>query len=244
MRSSIVGNCNVLTYGFDADCDIRALDIMMNMKGSQLSVASPFGRLEVQVNLIGQFNIYNSLAVLATLFASGYDKADVLYVMSQLKASPGRMEIVRENPCVIVDYAHTPDALDNALSTVSKLKKRQLHVVFGCGGDRDTSKRAVMGKIASEYADRIYITSDNPRTEDPNRIINMIKQGVLPGNDVLVEVDRKKAIHQALLDAHEDDLILIAGKGHEDYQQIGTTRFPFSDQAVVRDYYRASNIHQ
>jgi UDP-N-acetylmuramoyl-L-alanyl-D-glutamate--2,6-diaminopimelate ligase len=239
MRSSIVSDCNVLTYGIHTDCDIRALDIVMGMTGSQFSVASPWGRLEVQVKLIGQFNIYNSLAVLATLFASGYDKADVLRVMSQLKASPGRMEILRENPCVIVDYAHTPDALDNALSTVSKLKKRELHVVFGCGGDRDSSKRAVMGKIASQYADKVYITSDNPRTEDPMSIIDMIKQGVLTGNDVRVEPDRKKAIHQALFEAHEDDLILIAGKGHEDYQQIGTTRFPFSDQAVVRDYYQA-----
>jgi len=237
MRASIPNHCNLLTYGIHTNCDMRVLESVMDMTGSQLTVASPWGQLDLHVKLIGQFNIYNSLAVMATLFALGYDKVDILHVMSRLKASPGRMEIVHENPCVIIDYAHTPDALENALSAVSGLKKRQLHVVFGCGGDRDQSKRALMGKIANEYADNIIITSDNPRTEDPLGIIHMIGQGVSSDKQVLIEPDRKKAIHQALFDANQDDLVLIAGKGHEDYQQIGTTRVPFSDQAVVRDYY-------
>lgn len=237
MCASVPSLCQTITYGIDAACDVCAENIKMEMTGSTFDVVSPWGRFEIHIKLIGQFNIYNSLAVLVTLFASGYHQQEVQQVMKKLKPSPGRMEIVHENPCVIVDYAHTPDALDNALSTVMQLKKRELHVVFGCGGDRDKTKRPLMGKVASEYADRMILTSDNPRTEDPMRIIDEIHAGVIASKQVLIESDRKKAIHQALLHAHEDDLVIIAGKGHEDYQQIGTTRLSFSDQNVVREFF-------
>jgi len=134
-----------------------------------------------------------------------------------------------------VDYAHTPDALENALSTLAELKQARLFVVFGCGGDRDASKRAVMGRIASQYADYVILTSDNPRTENPEKILDDIQAGLNADPAVSRIGDRKQAIEYALQLAEADDMILIAGKGHEAYQEIGHERFPFSDQAVVRD---------
>ena len=135
---------------------------------------------------------------------------------------------------MIVDYAHTPDALENVLSTLTQLKQGRVWVVFGCGGDRDRTKRPMMGRIASQYADSVIITSDNPRSEDPVRIMDEIADGLLPGTHALKIIDRKEAIQQALNQADKLDIILIAGKGHEDYQIIGKERFDFSDQRVVR----------
>ena len=137
-------------------------------------------------------------------------------------------------PCVIVDYAHTPDALQNVLSSLQKLKKARLGVVFGCGGERDKAKRPMMGRVVSDYADFAIITSDNPRREDPEQIINDIAQGMQKIDQVEKIVDRKQAIQKALSLANKDDILVIAGKGHEPYQQIGTTFFDFSDQDVVR----------
>ena len=135
---------------------------------------------------------------------------------------------------MIVDYAHTPDALENVLSTLTQLQQGRLGVVFGCGGDRDKTKRPMMGRIASQYADFVIITSDNPRSEEPSQIVEEIAQGLLPTTQVFKIVDREQAIHQALSMAKEQDIILVAGKGHEAYQQIGKARFVFSDQDVVR----------
>ena len=144
------------------------------------------------------------------------------------------MEVVAQKPCVIVDYAHTPDALENALMTLLQLKKGRLGVVFGCGGDRDKTKRPMMGRIAGQYADFIIVTSDNPRSEDPSLIVDEVAEGVQSTNKAIKIVDREQAISQALSMANDDDIILIAGKGHEAYQQIGNQRFVFSDQDVVR----------
>ena len=238
MSEQARGECNILTYGIDTPCDVRAADIVMTMRGTSFTVISPWGCFSVQVKLIGLFNIYNSLAVIGSLLAAGFSSQQVVDVMRELKPSPGRMEIVHENPCVIIDYAHTPDALENVLLTLEQLKQRELHVVFGCGGDRDKTKRPMMGEIASRYANHLVITSDNPRTEEPVTIIDDIVQGINSSQIKTIDPDRKHAIYKTLHMAHPDDLILIAGKGHEDYQEIGKTRFPFSDQDVVRSFYQ------
>ena len=183
------------------------------------------------------FNLYNSLAVFSSLLAENIPVPDVIAVMAKLFASPGRLEIVRQLPCVIVDYAHTPDALENVLSTLIELKQGKLWVVFGCGGDRDRTKRPKMGKIAGQLADHVVLTSDNPRSEDPLLILDEIAEGLETSAAKVVRIaDRKQAIYHALQFADKQDIILIAGKGHEDYQIIGSKRLTFSDQAVVRDY--------
>lgn len=236
MLSKCVKGCQKLTYGFHKDCDVRAINCQISMTGSTFDVVSPWGTHHVQVKTLGTFNVYNSLAVLASLFAYGYSPSRVIEVMAQLQASPGRMDVVAKRPCVIVDYAHTPDALENVLSTLQQLKKGRIWVVFGCGGDRDKTKRPMMGRIASQFADVVMITSDNPRSEDPSSIMDEIATGLLPNTEVLKQVDRTAAIHQVLSLAANNDIVLIAGKGHEAYQQIGQQRFAFSDQDVVHEY--------
>ena len=157
--------------------------------------------------------------------------------MSQLKPSPGRMEVLAKQPYVIVDYAHTPAALDNVLKTLlyfNKDKARKIWVVFGCGGDRDKTKRPLMGKVVSEQAQKVILTSDNPRHEDPEAIIQDIIVGIPTDVDVVSIVDRREAIHYALSSADREDIVLIAGKGHEDYQIVGDNRSRFSDQEEVK----------
>lgn len=236
MANALSSTCQKLTYGMRDGCDVQAVNWQISMTGSQLEIVSPWGRHDVKVNLLGKFNIYNSLAVFASLLADGVAVADVSEIMSQLQASPGRMEVVAQKPCVIVDYAHTPDALENVLSTLGQLKKGRLGVVFGCGGDRDKAKRPMMGGIASQYADFVIITSDNPRSEEPSLIVDEIASGLLSSTEVVKIVDRKDAIEYALNMALEQDIVLIAGKGHEAYQQIGSERFVFSDQDIVRGF--------
>ncbi len=234
MQDKLPSTCQKLTYGLQEDSDVRAINLKINMLGSEFDAISPWGQHAVRVNLLGKFNIYNSLAVFASLMAQGMKIGDVVEVMGKLKASPGRMEVVSQKPCVIVDYAHTPDALENALTTLQQLKQGRLLVVFGCGGDRDKTKRPIMGRIASENADFVIVTSDNPRSEDPAQIVEEVAQGLLPTVQALKVINREEAIQQAWNMADSQDIILIAGKGHESYQQIGTHRFVFSDQDVVR----------
>jgi UDP-N-acetylmuramoyl-L-alanyl-D-glutamate--2,6-diaminopimelate ligase len=234
MSAALKPHVKKLTYGLHQNCDIKAVNWYMGIGGTQIEVHSPWGQHQVHINALGAFNIYNSLAVLSSLFVSGYAPERIIDVMSELKAAPGRLEIVASAPYVLVDYAHTPDALENALITLGQIKKGNLWVVFGCGGDRDKTKRPLMGKIASLNADYVVITSDNPRTEDPQTIMNEIAQGVLSSAKVKQLVNREEAIAYTLKEAQEDDIILIAGKGHEAYQQIGTVKYPFSDQEVVR----------
>jgi UDP-N-acetylmuramoyl-L-alanyl-D-glutamate--2,6-diaminopimelate ligase len=234
MVKQLPPGCIKYTYGLNKGGDVTATNYQIGMSGSEFKVISPWGQHSVRVNLLGQFNIYNSLAVFTSLLAQGFDARDVTEVMAKLQASPGRMEVVSKNPCVIVDYAHTPDALENVLLTLQRLKQGRLGVVFGCGGDRDKTKRPMMGGIASKYADFIIITSDNPRTEAPSQIIDDVAEGLLPGVRALRTEDREEAIGQGLTMMGLHDILLIAGKGHEAYQEIGGERFPFSDQDVVR----------
>lgn len=236
LAAGIPASCQKLTYGMHPGADVRARDLQISMTGSRFRVDSPWGSHDIAIKTLGVFNVYNSLAVFTGLMANGHDIGDVIRIMAHLEASPGRMELVISEPCVIVDYAHTPDALENVLKTLDKLKQGRLLVVFGCGGDRDRTKRPLMGKIASQYADQVIVTSDNPRTEDPEAIIDEVVAGLLPNTASVKVTDRAMAIHRALDMAGQQDIVLIAGKGHEDYQQIGHQRIPFSDQGVVRKW--------
>lgn len=234
MRNKVKPQVEVIQYGMNQDADVYVTDWMSDIQGTQMKVISPWGTHQLTIQAVGQFNIYNCLALFTSLMAKGYPADEVIKAIAQLKSAPGRMEIVAQAPYVLVDYAHTPDALENVLTTLKKLKKGNLWVVFGCGGDRDKSKRPIMGKAASDYADKIVITSDNPRTEDPEQIINEVLQGIPANSDRVALTNREEAIAYALQHAKKEDIVLIAGKGHEAYQQIGKTKYAFSDQGVVK----------
>lgn len=223
-----------ISYGLSRDSDVRVEQWHSDINGTDMELISPWGRHQLHIKAIGQFNIYNSLAVFTSLMVHRYPVDRVIEVMAKLKAAPGRMEIVAQSPYVLVDYAHTPDALENVLTTLKQLKKGSLWVVFGCGGDRDKSKRPIMGKAASVHADKIIVTSDNPRSEDPEQIISEIVQGISSTENVITIANRESAIAYALDKAEKEDIILIAGKGHEAYQQIGAVKQAFSDQETVK----------
>lgn len=234
MQEGILPHVTTLTYGIKNQCDVQAIRWQTSIEGTEIEVQSPWGSHELKIKSLGQFNIYNSLAIFSSLIAHGYEPKAIIPVLLQVQPAPGRMELVEQSPYVLVDYAHTPDALDNALATLKELKKGRLWVVFGCGGDRDKSKRPLMGQVAVLHADHIVITSDNPRTEVPENIIEEIAEGALGNKPITKLVNREEAIAFALNQADQDDIILIAGKGHEAYQQIGLVKHHFSDQEVVR----------
>jgi len=243
MISAINKSCQLITYGLAENTDVRALSWDVSLNGTVIEVDSPWGKHQITITALGFFNIYNALAVFSSLMVSGYDVERVLEIMPKLKAAPGRMEIVSQNPYAIVDYAHTPDALENVLSTLNKVKKDKIIVVFGCGGDRDKTKRPIMGRIASQYADIAIITSDNPRSEDPEQIISDIEQGIDERNTSICKItDRQQAIAKAMSLANANDIILVAGKGHESYQQIGKIKHEFSDQAEIRKLKEVTRI--
>jgi UDP-N-acetylmuramoyl-L-alanyl-D-glutamate--2,6-diaminopimelate ligase len=235
MKNALSESCQSITYGVKEGSEIRALDWKVTLKGTWLDVESPWGRHQFTLNALGFFNIYNALAVFTSLLVDGYEIGQVVAVMEKLKAAPGRMEIVATEPYVIVDYAHTPDALENVLRTLNEVKKGRIIVVFGCGGDRDTSKRPIMGQVAARLANVVIVTSDNPRFEDPEIIIQDILRGITKTKaEIYTIADRKQAIAKALDLAALNDIVLIAGKGHETYQQIGDIHHEFSDQMVVK----------
>ena len=185
--------------------------------------------------MIGLHNAYNLVAAIAAVEHYGIDLEKIVSFMGELKSVCGRLEPVGANGIgVYVDYSHTPDAMFRVLQALQQLPHKTLWVVFGCGGDRDKGKRPQMMQVAKEYADKVVVTSDNPRTEDPDAIIKDILQG---GSADIVEADRRKAIHEVLSAAKAGDIVLIAGKGHEDYQIIGTTKFHLSDQEEVKKFF-------
>ncbi len=199
--------------------------------GFLVTVESPWGEGQFHCHLMGRFNVSNLLAVLGALIASGIDFHKALECLNQVSAVRGRMQILQsENtPTVVVDYSHTPDALMKGLEALREHCRGKLWCVFGCGGDRDPGKRPQMGEIAENYADLSIITNDNPRSEDPQLIAEAILKGVMQKNKTKVILDRAEAIRFAIDNANKNDMILIAGKGHEDYQIIGTETRPFSD---------------
>ncbi|MBR1522504.1 MAG: UDP-N-acetylmuramoyl-L-alanyl-D-glutamate--2,6-diaminopimelate ligase [Bacteroidales bacterium] len=198
---------------------------------------------DVWCRLIGRHNAYNLLAIYAAAVNLGLDREQVLLALSGLESAPGRLENLPgpRGLCAVVDYAHTPDALENVLTTLREIApERNLVCVFGCGGDRDRSKRPEMAQVAARLADRVVVTSDNPRTENPSDIIKEIMTGIGPADLVktLVIEDRTQAIRTAILTAPEQSTILVAGKGHEDYQIIGKEKFPFDEKAIINDTFK------
>jgi UDP-N-acetylmuramoyl-L-alanyl-D-glutamate--2,6-diaminopimelate ligase len=200
--------------------------------------------VEVNFRLIGEFNAYNLLAVFGAASCLGEDRQEILTAMSLLTGAEGRFDYMVspvEKLIAIIDYAHTPDALLNVLQTIKKLKKgfEQVITVVGCGGDRDKTKRPVMGEVACEHSDRVVLTSDNPRTEDPDQIIKDIEAGISPANKrkYISITDRREAIKTAISLAKADDIILVAGKGHEKYQEIKGVRNHFDDKEIVKEMF-------
>ena len=215
---------------------LAARDISMGEGGLRFTVAEGVHTHVLQTRVIGQYNVSNLLGVLAGLRALGVPLQHALYACAQLSPVPGRMEQIHHpgQPLVAVDYAHTPDALDKALQALRPIAQErggQLWCVFGCGGDRDAGKRPLMGAVAQHHADRVVVTSDNPRSEDPAAILHQILQGTIAGNTVRAEPDRAAAIALAIAEAAPADVVLIAGTGHEDTQETAGVRQPFSDMA-------------
>ncbi|MEI6242265.1 MAG: UDP-N-acetylmuramoyl-L-alanyl-D-glutamate--2,6-diaminopimelate ligase [Chlamydiota bacterium] len=226
----------VLYYGIDAGCDIKAESISFSPRKSEFVVTYQDQREKFSSHLIGRFNVYNILAAIAVGISRGIPLRVLQSIISTFEQVPGRLERVihRKNFHVFVDYAHSDDALQNVLLTLREIKKNRILTVFGCGGDRDRSKRSKMGKVSDELSDFTIITSDNPRSEDPKQIIEEIEKG-FSSDRYIVELDRKEAITKAVLLALDEDIILIAGKGHEPYQIFSGQTFPFDDRLVAKE---------
>jgi UDP-N-acetylmuramyl-tripeptide synthetase len=233
------GGATIVTYG-TGDADVVATRVDNVGGGMTLTLRTPQGDAMLHVPLAGAFNVQNVQAVLGVLLASGVALADAIDALSHLAPPPGRMQRFggESAPLVVVDYAHTPDALAQVLAAMRPAVREggELVCVFGAGGDRDPGKRAPMGEVAAKLADRVLVTSDNPRTEDPEAIAAAIVEGVARvGGTWTVELDRARAIGQAIGNAREGDVVVVAGKGHEDYQESNGVRRAFSDAACVAD---------
>jgi UDP-N-acetylmuramoyl-L-alanyl-D-glutamate--2,6-diaminopimelate ligase len=223
-----------VTFGLHPAADVRATGVALDASGSRFRLEGRYGSVEASLPLLGDFNVSNALAAVACALGLGRPLTDVVGRLAASPQVPGRMERIADVPCIVLrDYAHTPDALERALATLRPLTRGRLIVVFGCGGDRDRGKRPIMGRIAAEGADLAIATSDNPRTEDPGAIIDDIEQG-MGGVPHLRIVDRLAAIHAALEEARAGDTLLLAGKGHETYQVLGTEKVPFDEREIVR----------
>ena len=227
---------------------LQALDVGLGPQGLRFTVCEQGESHLLETRLIGQYNVSNLLGVLAAMRALGVPLAAAVQACRQLQPVPGRMECAGGGgePLVAVDYAHTPDALDKALEALRPMaveRGGQLWCVFGCGGDRDARKRPLMGCVAQQRADRVVLTSDNPRSEDPLTILAQIRQGLPPSATVEVELDRAQAIAGVLGRAAAQDVVLIAGKGHENYQEVAGLRRPFSDMAQARAALQARTAH-
>ncbi|MDB4914225.1 MAG: UDP-N-acetylmuramoyl-L-alanyl-D-glutamate--2,6-diaminopimelate ligase [Gemmatimonadetes bacterium] len=221
-------------FGVRASADVRAESVSYSSRGSVWDLAIGVEQQRVTLPLIGDFNIANALAAAAAAWSIGARVTDIAQRLTTMPQVPGRLEIIGEHPTVLRDYAHTPDALERALAAVRPFTAGRLIAVFGCGGDRDRGKRPEMGRIAQTHADLAIVTSDNPRTEDPERILDDIEAGMIQRAHERIE-DRRAAIARALTVASEGDVIVLAGKGHETYQIRGTTRLPFDEREIVRE---------
>lgn len=228
---------NVITYGIAKDRDVYAKNIEFSFGGLRFKLCTASSEIQIESRLIGTHNVYNILACSACGIAMGMGLEEIKKGIERLSGVPGRLEKIEcgTDFSIFVDYAHTKDGLENVLKTLKVLKPRRLLTVFGCGGDRDSSKRPSMGRISSELSDKIFITSDNPRSEEPMDIIKEIIKGIdKKKNNYIIEIDRFKAIDTALKEAQKGDIVLVAGKGHESYQIFKNTTLPFDDREVVR----------
>jgi len=236
-----------VTFGIHKQADVRPESVQLSLDGLAFNVTTPTGTLAVRSSLVGWPNVYNTLGVVATAISLGIAHEAIERGLANLEGVPGRFQVVSgstDDVRVVVDYAHTDDALKNLLETARPLTHGRLITVFGCGGDRDKTKRPLMGAVAARLSDLVVLTSDNPRSEDPTRIIDDIKRGIVPppdpnapkrvGTPLLVQMDRRIAIEQAIRASRAGDVIVIAGKGHEKTQTIGDRVSPFDDVEVAR----------
>jgi UDP-N-acetylmuramoyl-L-alanyl-D-glutamate--2,6-diaminopimelate ligase len=230
-------------FAWLAERTVYARGVTVDLHGISLQIEGSFGSVDLHTKLLGRFNAENTVVVLACLTALGVPLQDAANALSQCSAAPGRMEVIetgaRSKPLAVIDYAHTPDALAKALGALREHCSGALWCVFGCGGDRDPGKRPIMGAIADELADEIIVTDDNPRSEDPQAITREIAAGIKQRNPRVIH-DRAEAIGTALREAAPADVVLIAGKGHEDYQIYGETRRSFSDRSEALRYLGAA----
>ncbi len=236
-------NCGVLTYGMESEANIYPVEASFSMEGIKAKVRTPVGDIEVDSPMAGKFNLYNIMASIGVGIVLQRSKEDIEEGIREFKGVPGRMERFRFGEIyAVVDYAHSDDALRKLLSSLREITQGRIILVFGAGGDRDRSKRPRMGRVAGELADISIITSDNPRSEDPLKIIKEIEEGIKEKTSLYMKIpDRKEAIFKALELARPGDVVVIAGKGHEDYQIIGKERRHFSDQEVVEEFFRRKN---
>lgn len=219
------------------EADVAAEAVRVGPGGMEFTLRTPDGAAPVALPVFGDYNVANALGAAATLWSLGWDTERVALALGTLPQVPGRLERIAGPPecaTVLRDYAHTPDALERALQAVRPLVKGRIIVVFGAGGDRDAGKRPEMGRIAARYSDLAIVTSDNPRTEDPERIIDDVERGMEDAPRLRLS-DRREAIRTALTEGRPDDLVLLAGKGHETYQIVGTEKRPFDERAIVRE---------
>ena len=226
-----------LTYGLKKTAQIRAERIKLGLAKSSFQVCTPRGKIDITTALIGKYNLYNILAALSVAFAEGIDFFAIAAGVRALSFVPGRLERIDcgQSFFVFVDYAHTEDALEKLLQNLRSLSKKRIILAFGCGGDRDKSKRPKMGRLACKLADLVLITSDNPRSEDPRKIIAEIVRGIdREDKHYRVVLDRAQAIFEALAAAGKGDLVVIAGKGHESSQILAKAVIPFDDREVIK----------
>lgn len=239
-------NIPVLTYAIEEKADVKAENVTINESGVSFDVCALDKRKKIRYRVPGRFSVYNSLAAISACLILGVDLDTIAEALEKVKGVPGRFEPVDEGQdfTVIVDYAHTPDGLENVLSTIKSFARGRIITVFGAGGDRDRGKRPLMGRVVSEYSDYFIITSDNPRSEDPEAIIDDIEKGVNENSKYERIPDRKEAIKRAIELASEGDVILIAGKGHENYQIIKDKVLPFDDREVAREFLKKKERKQ
>jgi UDP-N-acetylmuramoyl-L-alanyl-D-glutamate--2,6-diaminopimelate ligase len=225
---------SALTFGSSAAADVRVTDVRLHADGASFTISAPAGSITARSPLLGEFNVQNAAAAAAACLALGFDLTELGRALATVPQVPGRLERIASRPCAILrDYAHTPDALERALAALRPLTHGRLIVLFGAGGDRDRGKRPLMGEVVARGADVAIVTSDNPRTEDPEAIIDDIMAGIAGGQAARI-VNRRAAIAHALALATPQDIVLLAGKGHETYQVIGTEKRPFDERQIVQ----------
>lgn len=226
---SKITSAEVITYGIDNKADVSAKNITMGAGGISFKAETFKGEIDIHLKLIGRFNIYNTLAAITAALLEGIPLESIRDSLTQLESVQGRMELVDAGQpfSVLVDYAHTPDALENVLNTLKEIAEGRIITVFGCGGDRDTGKRPKMGRIAGAFSDYVAVTSDNPRTEEPSNILSQIAEGINEDKYQCI-VDGETAIEKAIKMARTKDIVLIAGKGHETYHKSSATKPPIS----------------